>query len=150
VNPQQFLYYGIKLNKYFERNNFKLFLVLQQHSTLIPKNIILDITAIRNLFLEGNKRLPIRKNEEFIWSSVFKIDHFKKKDCLFNYMIHINGHSISIIFTTPKKAAAKNHRSKASVNAKNNIKDKMNDRKEKIERSKRRKNNIAHGPKGAF
>lgn len=137
VNPQRFLYYGIKLNKYFEEKEFKLIAVLPQRSSLIPKNVTLDTTAIRNLFLIGNKTLSIRQNEEFIWQSVFKMDeYFKKNNYLFNHIIHTNGHSISIIFATPKKVAAKNKRSDASVKTKNNNKDKSETEKQEIKQQK--------------
>ena len=96
----------IREDNYFEGTNkstYKLFHVLPLRSSIMPKNITIDTNALINLIVESNKLYYLKntKKESYnIWSKIFNLKDriFKKRGYKFNYMIHTNGVSCSLLF----------------------------------------------------
>ena len=81
----------------------KLFHVLPLRTSIIPKNITIDTTALINLLIEKNKPGYIQHVEEKaheVWSMIFNLEDkiYQKKGYRFHYMIHTNGVSCSLLF----------------------------------------------------
>lgn len=101
----------IKENNYFEHTKIpthKLFHVLPLRSSIVPKNITIDSTALVNLIIERNKLYylkNIKAKSYELWSKIFNLKNsiFQKRGYQFNYMIHTDGISCSLLFVKLNK-----------------------------------------------
>jgi len=108
ADPQSYLKSMFYINKQielFNENNeypIKLFQVIPQRTSIIPKHICIDSCALVDLSVsEGISEYlkHITDHRHNLWKSNFKItrNEFKRRNYAFNYMIRTDGISCSII-----------------------------------------------------
>jgi len=101
LNPQKYLKYMLKMNKYLEENKTKCFQFFPLRTNIVPKYIQLDTRSLIDIFVKKNKleyykKLNEKKNE--LWNKYFKANHkiFRKKNYSFDYCILTDGYCASV------------------------------------------------------
>ena len=92
------------INNKLEKLGKKIFHVIPQRSSIVPKYITLDTTILVNLFEKRGEinrlKNAIKKNQDMIWKKYFKAGSsiFRKTDYQFDFMITTDGVGASILF----------------------------------------------------
>ena len=116
-NPTDYLKSLFYMNKELEKLNneriqkdkdqFKLFQVIPQRTSIKPNYICLDTCALINLVIEENSLEYLNNVEKYqkeLWNKNFKLSQkeFKRKNYQFNYMIKTDGIGCSVLLVKLK------------------------------------------------
>lgn len=90
-----------------EKNQFKLFQVIPQRTSIKPNYICIDTSGLINLVIEENSieyLSNVEKYQKELWNKNFKISQkeFKRKNYQFNYMIKTDGIGCSVLLVKLK------------------------------------------------
>ena len=126
INPQKYLKYMIKMNKFLQQKDLKQFQFFPLRTDIIPKYIQFDTKSLIELFKCNSEYLfDIENNKDFLWKKYFNLDHkiFKQKNYEFDYNISTDGFAVSIRFIHKNFIEKENQKKinlrKARQNAKN-------------------------------
>jgi DNA-directed RNA polymerase subunit RPC12/RpoP len=108
VQPFRYIAPSIYINECFEKYNLtsdqplKLFQPLSLRASCIPKYITLDTATLINFFAEKGTKASLLKlvseNQDYIWSTHFKLNKFTSKHYTFNYTLQTDGVGVSLLF----------------------------------------------------
>lgn len=114
-DPQKYLQYSFYINSKIEEFGKRNFQVIPQRNNIVPKNIVLNTSAISdyigtklpNLFSYGKSELVLncKKYQKHIWSKILKIEKnsiFKQKEYVFYNQITTDGFSCGLLFILKK------------------------------------------------
>lgn len=113
ARPQDYLKSMFYINKQLERSNedseypVKLYQVIPQRTSIIPKHICIDSCGLADLSLSkdiGDFLKNVSDNKDDLWRSNFKVNkkEFNRKHYTFDYIIRTDGVSCSILLTKLK------------------------------------------------
>jgi hypothetical protein len=115
TNPQKYLQHAFYINSKIEELGKKVFQVIPQRNNIVPKNIVLNTSAISdyigtkcpNLFSYSKSELVLncKKYQKHIWSKILKIEKrniFNNKDYVFYNQITTDGFSCGLLFILKK------------------------------------------------
>jgi hypothetical protein len=103
-NPQKYLSYMIYMNLKLEKLGCKMFHFFPLQTSIIPRYIPFDTSALVDLFISKHTNLyysNITCLKDIIWKAFFNIK-FKKKNYVSNHTIITDGYSASVRFTHKK------------------------------------------------
>lgn len=109
AHPMKYLPFMIKMNRYLESIDAKLFHALPLRSDIVPKSIQIDTVLLLDLLHKSGERgfnklhpgVKLEQRKVIAWNLYFKMDDrmFKPKTgYIFDYGIHTDGISISTRF----------------------------------------------------
>jgi hypothetical protein len=117
VNPLDYIkslfYMNVELEKINqqrikeEKDQFKLFQVIPQRTSIKPNYVCIDTCSLINLVIEENSieyLSNVEKYQKELWNKNFKLNQkeFKKKNYQFNYMIKTDGVGCSVLLVKLK------------------------------------------------
>jgi len=90
-----------------EKDQFKLFQVIPQRTSIKPNYICIDTSGLINLVIEENSieyLSNVQKYQKELWNKNFKLSkkEFKRKNYQFNYMIKTDGIGCSVLLVKLK------------------------------------------------
>jgi ribosomal protein L29 len=115
IHPQKYLTYAFYINSKIEEYGIKNYQVIPQRNNIIPKNIVLNTSAISD-YIGGkypelfnyNKSeiiLNCKKYQKHVWSKILKLEKrsiFHNKDYVFYNQITTDGFSCGLLFILKK------------------------------------------------
>ena len=155
--PFKYLKYMLNMNSHLEKYNYKMFQPIPLRTDIKDKYITINTNALIDILPLSNKGdhfKHIHERQYELWSIILDPNKYKRKNYIFNNQISTDGTSVSVNLIHVDEVEKKNKKrlllKKASINGKNNNKNKsrqeiekeINDKKENNINKKIEKTNI--------
>jgi len=115
ANPTKYIIYSMYINFQTEKLGGKPYAFIPQRNNIIPKNIILNTSAITDLICSKNEQLfnykksdlilNCKKHQSHIWSKILKLEKrsiFNNKNYVFYHQIITDGFNCCLLFILKK------------------------------------------------
>lgn len=115
IHPQKYLTHAFYINSKIEELGKKVYQVIPQRNNIVPKNIVLNTSAISDYiglkcpelfsYSKSEILLNCKKYQKHVWSKILKLEKrsiFHNKDYIFYNQITTDGFSCSLLFILKK------------------------------------------------